>query len=438
MREGLTLTKKEQQRARVLTELVAGKLGLFEAAALLGLGERQVRRLKSAYLRQGPAGLVHGNRGKAPPHRISDGLRQEVVALACGKYAGFNACHLTEMLQEEGIELSRASVQRILVESGIRTPRRRRPRHRSRRERYPREGMLLQIDGSHHDWLQGRGPRLVLLGAIDDATGKIAAARFHSTEDGTGYFLLMRQLFASHGLPLALYSDKHSIFRPTATETIAEQLGGQRALTQFGRAMAEVAVNVITANSPQAKGRVERLWGTLQSRLVSEMRLARVCSLDEANAFLPGFVVRFNHRFAIPAAEPGTAYRPVARGLDLEQVLCFKHYRKVARDNTVSFFPEPGKGVWLQLLPTTSNRGYSGKLAELRQSLDGAYSVLVDGRTVPSRPLTLRQRLATPKPQPKPVRQHGPAPAAKPSTPTSIPAPDHPWRTPAVTKSLST
>jgi len=249
-----------------------------EASEVLGFSLRHVRRLLAAYREEGAAALAHGNRGRKPHHALDDGLRRKVSELAESTYAGCNNQHLTELLAErEGIILSRSSVRRILLGAGIKSPRKRRaPKHRSRRERYPQEGMLLQIDGSRHDWLEGRGPYLTLIGAIDDATGKVAYALFREQEDAQGYFLLLRQIVVSYGIPMALYHDRHGIFERSRGEpgSLEEQLEGKRKPTQFGRLMEELGITSIPSYSPQARGRIERLWGTFQDRLTSELRLA--------------------------------------------------------------------------------------------------------------------------------------------------------------------
>lgn len=428
---GLVLTAKDERRVEVLNRVLAGLLSVAEAAPLLGVGERQARRLLSAYRSAGPGGIVHGNRGRQPVHAVPDDLRDRVRALATGAYAGVNHTHLVELLAtREGIVLPRSTLSDLLRETGIRSPRpqRRRSRHRSRRERYPQEGMLLQVDASHHDWLQGRGPRLVLLGAIDDATGKVAAARFHEAEDSRGYFLLLRDLCRKTGVPRALYTDKHSVFWPTASQTLQEQLKGRRSPTQFGRAMTELGVELIAAHSPQAKGRIERLWGTLQDRLVSELRLANASTLGEANVYLPGFLQRFNRTFAVSAETPGSAYGPRLKAAQLDQVLCFKHERVVSKDNVVRL-----DRVTLQILPGPNRLGYSKATVAIHESLDHHFSVHFEGRQLSSRLLTLRQ-LLTPRPLPTTPPK---ARALRPQTAT--PSAEHPWRTySVVTKSLGT
>ncbi|MDP2954544.1 MAG: ISNCY family transposase, partial [Chloroflexota bacterium] len=269
------MSTKEQRRLMVLGGVDRGEVTASEAAQVLNLRVRQVRRLLAAYRRKGACALAHGNRGRRPGNALDVTVTQRVVELSRTKYAGFNNCHLAEFLAErEGMTLSISSVRRIRLGSGTASPRRRRaPKHRSRRERYPRAGMLLQADGSHHDWLEGRGPYLTLTGAIDDATGEVVAALFRYQEDSHGYLLLLRDIVSTHGIPGAVYHDRHSIFEVPTTrrESIEEQLAGKRDLTQVGRAMEELGITSIPSLSPQARGRIERLWKTFQDRLVSEL-----------------------------------------------------------------------------------------------------------------------------------------------------------------------
>lgn len=268
MKETVTLNTQEQKRVMVLNRILAGQLSTAEAAVLLKRSHRQVQRMLAAYRKEGAAAVIHGNRGRKPKHRIGDERRQQVIALAREPYQGCNQQHLRDLLAErEGIVLSRASVHRILQEAQLLPEsKRRQPQHRRRRTRYAQEGMLVQIDGSRHAWLGERGAWLTLIAAIDDATGKLLAGVFREQEDTHGYFLLVRQMLQRHGRPLALYHDRHGIFQQTskATEadTVAEQLAGKQAPTQCGRVLEELEISSIAARSPQAKGRVERLFGT--------------------------------------------------------------------------------------------------------------------------------------------------------------------------------
>jgi transposase len=268
----VTLTIKELKRLKVVEEMAAGRMTASQGAQALELSVRQVRRLKKAYREQGAAGLAHGNRGRASTRRTPEAMRKRVVELVKKEYQDYNDQHFTEELEERyGIRLSRSTVRRIRRAAGEGSPRKRRaPKHRARRERRPMAGMLLQTDGSDHDWLEGRGPGLTLIAYIDDATGVVPGAVFRDEEDAAGYMLALRDISQTHGLPLAVYADRHSIFRSPKQPTIEQQLAGQQPRSQFGRALDELAIQLIPANSPQAKGRVERLFETLQDRLVKE------------------------------------------------------------------------------------------------------------------------------------------------------------------------
>ena len=373
--KGLILTQKEQARLQVLNRVVGWEITTREAASILGLSERQTWRILAAYRKEGAAALAHGNRGRQPPNAISESTRQHILALARTVYVGLNHTHLTDLLAErESLTLARSTVRSILLGAGIRSPRRRRaPRHRSRRQRMPREGMLLQLDGSPHDWLENRGPRLTLLLSVDDATGTVPGALFRPLEDTRGYFLLLQSIALQYGIPLAVYTDRHAVFQPLR---LPSAKGG---LSQFGRALREMGVQHILALSPEAKGRVERANGTFQDRLVAELRLAGARTLHEANRVLQEFLTRFNTRFGVPAAQPGSAYRPLAPELDLAGVICFKERRMVARDNTITY-----QGRTLQLLPGNGGLSHAGALVEVQERLDGRLVVCMHGNIVPT------------------------------------------------------
>ena len=322
--KGLTLTTREQSRIQVLNGVIERQVSMVEAAELMRVSERHAWRLLATYRKEGAAGVAHGNRGRRPSTATSPETQEQVRALAKGRYAGFNHSHLTELLAErEGVRLSRSTVRRVLLAGGVRSPRRRRARKRYlRRERYPQEGMLLQIDGSRHDWLEGRGPRLTLIGAVDDATGTVPFALFREQEDAHGYLLMLKEIIERRGVPMALYSDRHSIFQrsPQEVESRDEQLQGRREPTQFARALEELGITLILAHTPQAKGRVERAWDTFQDRLVSEMRLAGAATIEEANRMLGDFLPRYDRQFGVAPAQPGPAYRPLPPGVSLDAV----------------------------------------------------------------------------------------------------------------------
>lgn len=432
----VTLGPDEQRRLYVLTELLAGRLTTIEAALALDLSIRHLKRLKARYRRDGVASLAHGNRGRRPWHAIDPALASRVVELARTRYVGLNHSHLADLLAErEKITLERSTIRRLLIGAGLRSPRpRRAPAHRSRRERMAREGVLLQADGSRHRWFGPDEPFATLIGAVDDATGTVPAALFREQEDAAGYLALLRAIGADKGLPLALYIDRHGIFTKRASErlTLEEELTGTRLPTQVGRALEELGIRRIHALSPQGKGRIERMWETIQGRLVAELRLEGITTIAAANAYLPGFLARLNARFGVPAASPEVAYRPLPDDLELDRICCFKYGRIVAADNTIRF-----GGRVLQLGPVSGRRSLARTRVEVQERLDGSLLVLWRGESVavapaPADAVKLRarsgSRILTDLPDPDvsgPISDR-PAPPIEPHE--REPRPIHPWR----------
>lgn len=444
------LSQKEQARLRVISEVGAGRWSVPEAAQALGLSPRHVRRLRKRLAEEGARGFMHGNRGRPSPHRLGDDVRAKVVELGAGRYADCNDSHLRELLAlGEGILLSRASVQRLRRQAGQKPKQRRRPpRHRSHRDRRPQEGVLLQVDGSLHHWFGAERPQASLLATIDDATGTVVAALFRPHEDAQGYFLLLRQVLRTRGIPLELYHDRHSIFQDNSSRpwTIDEQLQGRREPTQFGRALAELAILPIAAHSPEAKGRIERLWRTFQDRLVAELALAGITDIKPANRFLPGFLKRYNRCFAQKAEEPGLAYRPVDPALDLDCILSFRYQRVVARDNTVRL-----DGCLIQIPSGPRRRSYFNARVWVHEFLDGGLGVryqdewLIRGKGNDAAVIRARKRKATlPERPPTPSLPlfQTPPPSAAPARPSPAAHPWHRWnpdflkKQPARTESL--
>ncbi len=367
------MTPKEQSRLQVLNSLAAEQMILDQAVEVMGVTPRHVRRILAAYRERGAAALAHGHRGRRPANATPEGLASDVVQLARTRYAGVNHTHLAELLAErDGVHIGRTTLRRVLLDAGLSSPRRRRPpKHRVRRQRMPQEGMLIQIDGSYHPWLGDLFPPFTLLIAVDDATGKVVSAWFCEHEDARNYFLMVRALVESRGVPVAFYTDRHAVFKHTPGSGITA------APTQFSRAMDELGVQMIFAQSPQAKGRVERTAGTFQDRLVAELRLAGATTLGQAQAVLNEFVPRFNQRIGLPPQCSETAFRPLDPEMSLEQVLCFKHRRKVDRDNTVRFQLRT-----LQLLQAPERPTYAGAAVEVLAGLGGQLSVCREGRII--------------------------------------------------------
>ena len=446
MKGTVTLSTHDQIRVMTLNRVLEGALTGAEAAEQLGLSVRQLRRLLAAYRQEGAAAIPHGNRGRPPAHAVAAAVRGRVVDLSRTTYAGTNDSHFRDLLAErEGIVLSLSTVRRFRRAAGEASPRQRRPpAHRQRRERRGQAGMLLQIDGSPHDWLEGRGPRLSLLAAIDDATGAIAGAVWREQEDSLGYLALLAEVVTAHGRPEAVYHDRSGIFVHHAheRETLEEQLAGAREPRQVERAFAELGIASIAAHSPQAKGRVERLFNTLQDRLVAELRLAGAATQAEAAAVLAAYLPRFNAAFAVPAAAPGNAYRPLEPGTAVRQVCCLKERRVVANDDTIQF-----AGQRLQLLPGRGRPTYVRATVEVRQHLDGTLSLWHGERELAWRPAPPdarglraaagaagRARPAAPaaafnlEAEDRADLTVAPPPASVPPSGPRPPAPDHPWR----------
>lgn len=369
--ETFTLSQKELQRVTVISQCVQGTLTCARAAELLTLSPRHIKRLKARYRQGSAAALAHVSRGRPSHRRLATRTRQKLLHLARSRYAGFNDHHLHEKLvEQEGFSLSRESLRRILRAAGIGSPHKRRPpAHRQRRLRSAREGQLIQLDGSPHDWLQGRGPLLTALGMQDDASGKILAAQFFPSETAEGYFHLLQSLLRRYGVPVAFYGDRSGVFtRNDDHWSLDEQLVGQRQPTQFGRALDQLGITFIAAQTPQAKGRIERLWGVLQDRLTSELRLAHACDIVAANTVLRHFVADYNRRFARTPRENEKAWRPAPQSL--ERICCFTHERIVSKDNVVQW-----GGQRLQIQSQPRRFSFAGAKVQICHALDGRVSL---------------------------------------------------------------
>ena len=370
-RETVRLSQKELQRVAVISSCIRGDLACARAAELLDLTPRHIKRLKARYRQGSAAALAHASRGRPSPRRLPERTRARILELARTRYAGFNDHHLCEKLCEvEGLSLGRETLRRLLRSAGIGSPRKRRaPAHRQRRLARAREGEMLLLDASLHRWLEDRGPQLTLLGFLDDATRKVLVAEFFPTEDARGYFRLLRRLLRRCGVPLSFYGDRHGIFvRNDEHWSVEEQLAGKRQPTQFGRALAQLGVTYIAARSPQAKGRIERLWGTFQDRLTSELRLAGAADLDAANEALRRFLPDYNRRFGRAPRDTEKAWRPAPH--DLDRICCFLHERAVGNDNVVQW-----DGRHFQLPPQPQRFSFAGAKVQLYESLEGKVAI---------------------------------------------------------------
>jgi transposase len=341
----IPMSQHERDILTIMRPVLQGERTQVEAARLLGLSVRQVRRLQRKLQQRGDAALVHGLRGRPSNHRLDPTFRQDVLRAYRQRYGDFGPTFACEKLAEEGLEVSADTLRRWLVAEGLWQQRRHRDPHRSRRPRRACFGELVQMDASIHDWLEGRGEELVLISLIDDATSR-TLARFYAHGTVEAHMDLLERWLLLYGRPLAAYTDRHSIFEPHDKGRAVPE---PEAETQFGRALRELGIELIRAHSPQAKGRIERSFGTAQDRWVKELRLAGASDLDSANAVLQRLLPGHNRRFAKPARDSGDAHRALGRSFDLAAILSIQEERVVANDYTVRFhnrFYQLQKPVW--------------------------------------------------------------------------------------------
>ena len=330
----IMVRQRDLRRLHVIQKVLEGTMTQKEAAALISLSERQIRRIVKRIRQEGDGGIVHKSRGTPSNRKLPRSLKDRIVHLYKTTYADFGPTLFAEKLEErEGVALSRETVRTWLKEEALWKTHRRRKQHRQWRERKDRYGEMVQMDGSHHDWFEGRGPVSTFMGYIDDATGRVYG-RFHEYEGTFPAMDSFRRYIKKYGLPMAVYLDKHTTYKSPGTPTIGDEIDGTEPLSEFGRALKELGVELIHAHSPQAKGRIERLFKTLQDRLVKEMRLRGVSTIEEANRFLVSYLPWYNRRFAVtPAKKENLHRRP--NGLDLDAVLCIKTVRTINNDHTI-------------------------------------------------------------------------------------------------------
>ena len=413
--ETLTLTRAEMKKVLVVEKILDGRMTNGEGATVLGLTERQVIRLKKQYEAEGAQGLIHKNRGRKPKHALSDDVKERTIELYIAKYHGSNNCHFAELLEEhESLKLSHSSVRRILLSKGIKQAKqRRRSKAHQPRQRKPQAGMLWQIDATPYAWLEDRAPAFTLHAAIDDATGTVVGAVFRPTECREGYSLVMQQGIQKYGVPLGLYSDRHTIFRsPNEKLTVEQELAGEtKPLSHFGKAMTELHIEHIKAVTPQAKGRVERLWVTFQDRLVIELRLLGVKTLDEANEALPGLLEKHNRKFAVQPKNAESAYVKIDPAVNLDHIFTIREYRRLGPGNTLSY-----NGTIYTLTKPALLRLGAKETVEVRETLTGEVLLWHQGQ-----PFHLK---ATEKPERKTAVETKKAEPAQPRKPAA----SHPWK----------
>jgi transposase len=364
----LTMSTKELDRVEVLSKVEQKLVLQSQASDILGVSVRQIKRLVRAYKKEGAQGLISKKRGRPGNHRLPAGRKECALALIRQHYPDFGPTFACEKLLEvHGLKISVGVVRGLMIADGLWIGKKvKKKRVFQLRERRSKEGELVQMDGSPHAWFEGRGPKCSLLCCIDDATGKIKAGIFAPSETVYSYFDLMQTYLKTHGRPVAVYSDKHAVFRVNRSGALKSQ-----GVTQFGRAMKELGIEMIFANSPQAKGRVERSNRTLQDRLVKELRLHKISTIDQANTFLPKFIEDYNHRFGVVPKDPTNAHKPLLEQHNLEHIFTMQEFRQLSKDLILQY-----KNVLYQI--RTDRESYTMRKAQvtIRERKDGSIAIL--------------------------------------------------------------
>lgn len=423
MTQLLTMSTRELSRLDVMQRLRDGRLTQREAAAALRLSTRQIKRLWKAYQREGERALVSRRRGRPSNRRLDPALSAQALDLIRRLYSDFGPTLAHEKLTElHGLRLSVESVRQLMIGSGLWQARRaRRPLLHQMRSRRPCLGELIQIDGSPHDWFEGRAPRCTLLVFIDDATGRLMQLLFVPAETTFAYFAAVRAYLTTHGKPAAFYSDKLGVFRVNQPC----HLPGTTGLTQFGRAMQELDIALICAHTPQAKGRVERANQTLQDRLVKELRLRSISDMEAANAYAPEFIAEFNRRFAIEPASAHDAHRPLQPGEELDRILSLVEARTLSKNLSFSY-----KKKIYQVSTSRPTYAMRGAQVEVREDAAGEVRVEYKGRRLDYTMLAAQSRHVETLPNKHlNAALDRVAPTARaPGAARPHPSPHHPWR----------
>jgi len=403
----IMVRQRELKRLHVIEKVQEGMIKQVEAAEILSLSGRQIRRIVKRIRDEGSRGIIHRSRGRASNRRISEKIKERVIDLYRSQYKDFGPTLASEkLLERNGIRINDETLRMWLLGTGDWKKVRRRRRHRQWRERKRHAGEMVQMDGSHHDWFEGRGPWCVLMGYIDDATGTVFG-RFYGYEGTIPAMDSCKRYLRKYGLPLSVYVDRYKTYKSTAKPSLEDELNDRESLSDFERALKELGVQVKHANSPQAKGRIERLFGTLQDRLVKEMRLRGIKTIEQANVFLEEYLAIYNRRFSVKSWERDDLHRPLERGVDLDGILCIKTERTLRNDFTVA---------------------HNKKLYQVEDHLRGS-KVMVQDRLDGSLVMTYKgQRLRFKEIPARPPKEHPEQPLRVRVRKPPIPPPDHPWR----------
>jgi hypothetical protein len=396
----------ELRRLHVIQKVLEKVLKQRGAAEILSLSGRQIRRIVKRIRSEGGRGVIHKSRGRPSNRRISDLTKEKVIKLYRAQYKDFGPTLASEkLLERDRIQISDETLRGWLIEAGDWQRIRKKRKHRQWRERKPHYGEMVQMDGSHHEWFEGRGPECVLMGYIDDATGEVFG-RFYGYEGTMPAMESFKLYIRKHGLPLKVYLDKHSTYKSTAKPSIEDELNDVEPLSEFERALKELGVEVSHAHSPQAKGRIERLFRTFQDRVIKEMRLGGIRTIEEGNTFLEGYLPLYNKRFSVRPREKEDFHRPLAKGLDLDAILCIKTQRALRNDFTVA---------------------HNRKLYQVQDTIHAA-KVMVQDRINGSMRIYHKDRaLRFKEITARPLRQKKPLVIQKRIKPYTPPT-DHPWR----------
>ena len=400
------MSVKELRRVSVIRQTMEKTLTQVKAGTLLGLTPRHIRRLIERVAQAGDQGLAHRGRGKPSNRQIPEQVKTKALTLYEKQYGDFGPTLAAEKLAERhGMAVNAETLRGWLLAKGVTHFQRRKRPHRAWRERRAHVGELIQLDGSHHDWLEGRGPRCVLMAYIDDASSRVYA-RFYEYEGTIPAMDSFQRYIRQYGIPLAVYADKHTTYQSPAPPTVDDQLAGVKPTSQFGRALGELAVELIPAHSPQAKGRVERLFKTVQDRLVKELRLAEVSTLEAANRFLERYLPIYNRRFAVRPAQAADLHRPRPAHRELDRMLCLKTIRCLRKDFTIAY-----QGGLYQIHETIR-----APHVLVEEHVEGTMRITHQGRSLGFHAITSR-----------PVKIAAVTPVHPPRRPVT-PRPDHPWR----------
>jgi len=421
--EMIEMSTRERRRMTLMARVKEGLLKVREAGEMMQVSYRQAKRIFQRYRGEGDAGLVNRSRGRISNRACPESKRKRAVALYDKLYTGFGPLLASEHLaSDHGIVVNPETLRKWLISSGLWESRRRRESHRAARERRPRRGDLVQIDGSEHDWFEGRGPRAVMMVMIDDATNR-TLARFYTSEDTASAYDILDRYIGLYGLPVALYPDRDSIYVCTREACLEEELANVGPETQFARAMRELGVDLIPAHSPQAKGRVERRHGLFQDRLVKEMRLQGICTIEAANAYLDAtFLALVNDRYTVNPSDSVNGHLPRPSPATLALVLSWQEPRSVAKDWTLRW-----RNRRFQIDARHAKLSLPGRRVMVVERRDGTLALLYGARL-----LTFRNAPAPATPALRPIAPANSIPLpitlALPRTPRPLPAPDHPWR----------